>query len=151
MDYKEISALIALQHIPGVGSITAKRLVESAGSAAVLFERRTELSSLIPDIQPALIKALDCPAAHNRAAQELEFIYKHNIACIGYQDEAYPSLLRECDDAPVLLFYRGNTPLNPKHVVSIVGTRQCTDYGRVMCECFVRDLASLCPDTLIVS
>lgn len=151
MDNKELSALIALQHIPGIGSITAKRLLESVESASQLFELRNELTDLIPNVQPSLVKALDCPSAHHRAEQELEFIHKHNISCIGYHDEAYPSRLRECDDAPILLFYRGNTPLNPRRVVSIVGTRKSTDYGHSLCECFVRDLASQCPDVLIVS
>ena len=151
MDKKELLSLIALQHIPGVGSITAKRLLENVGSATKLFEQRDELPSIIPQIQPSLIKALDCPAAHQRAEKELEFIDKHHITCIGYHDADYPSRLRECEDAPTLLFYRGNTSLNPRRVVSIVGTRKCTDYGRDLCENFVRDLAALCPDTLIVS
>ena len=151
MDKKELQSLIALQHIPGVGSITAKRLLDSVGSATKLFEQRRELTSLIPQIQPSLIKALDCPSAHQRAEKELEFIDKHRITCIGYHDETYPSRLRECDDAPILLFYRGNTSLSPRRVVSIVGTRKCTDYGRDLCEGFVRDLSALCPDTLIVS
>lgn len=151
MDRKELLSLIALQHIPRVGSITAKRLVEAAGSAALLFEHRTELASMIPQIQPSLIKALDCPSAHQRAEQELEFIDRHHITCIGYHDEEYPSRLRECDDAPILLFYRGNASLNPRRVISIVGTRKCTEYGRDLCEGFVRDLAAQCPDVLIVS
>ena len=151
MDKKELQSLIALQHIPGVGSITAKRLLDSVGSATKLFEQRSELPLLIPQIQPSLIKALDCPSAHQHAEKELEFIDKHHITCIGYNDEIYPSRLRECDDAPILLFYRGNTSLSPRRVVSIVGTRKCTDYGRDLCEGFVRDLSALCPDTLIVS
>ncbi len=151
MDNKELLSLIALQHIPGIGNITAKRLVESVGSAALLFEHRNELVSMIPQIQPALIKALDCSTAHHRAEQELEFIEKHHINSIGFHDEAYPARLRECDDAPILLFYRGNTTLNPRRVISIVGTRKCTEYGRDLCECLVRDLATLCPDLLIVS
>lgn len=151
MDRKELLNLIALQHIPGVGSITAKRLLENVGSATTLFEQRSELPSIVPQIQKTLIKALDCPSAHQRAERELEFIDKHHITCIGYHDEAYPSRLRECDDAPTLLFYRGNTHLNPQRIVSIVGTRKCTDYGRDLCESFVRDLSALCPGTLIVS
>lgn len=151
MDRKELSNLIALQHIPGVGSITAKRLLEATGSATQLFEQRTELPSILPNAQPALIKALDCPSAHQRAEKELEFIEKHHITCIGYHDENFPYRLRECDDAPTLLFYRGNATLNPKRVVSIVGTRKCTDYGRDLCENFVRDLSEMCPDVLIVS
>ena len=151
MEEKELLALIALQHIPGIGSITAKRLLEAVGSAAKLFEHRVDLASMIPQVQPALVKALDCSSAHRRAEQELEFIRKHHITCIGYYDEAYPSRLRECDDAPILLFYRGNATLNPHRVVSIVGTRKCTEYGRELCESFVRDLSSLCPDVLVVS
>jgi DNA processing protein len=151
MDSKELLSLIALQHIPGVGSITAKRLIEGVGSAAKIFEYRTELPSMIPNVQPTLIKALDCPSAHRRAEQELEFIHKHHITCLGYHEEDYPIRLRECDDAPILLFYRGNTSLNPRRIVSIVGTRKCTDYGRDLCDSFVRDLASQCSDVLIIS
>ena len=151
MDQKELVSLIALQHIPGVGSITAKRLLESVGSATKIFEHRTELPEMIPNIQTSLVKALDCPAAHHRAEQELAFIDKHRITCIGFHDEAYPFRLRECDDAPSLLFYRGATTLNPRRVISVVGTRKCTDYGRERCEEFVRDLAAQCPDVLIVS
>lgn len=151
MNHQELQNLIALQHIPGIGSITAKRLLESMGSATQIFAQRTELPRLVPHVQPSLVKALDCPAAHRRAEQELEFITKHHITCIGYHDEAYPTRLRECDDAPSLLYYRGNTTFNPRRVVSIIGTRKCTDYGRDLCECFVRDLAALIPDVLIVS
>ena len=151
MDNKELLSLIALQHIPGIGSITAKRLIESIGSATQIFEHRTELPQLIPNIHPNLVNALDCPPAHCRAEQELAFIDKHHITCLGYNDEAYPARLRECDDAPILLFYRGNTSLNPRRIVSIVGTRKCTDYGRDLCERFVRDLATQLPDVLIVS
>ena len=151
MDRKELLSLIALQHIPGVGSITAKRLVEATGSAAVLFEHRADLPTIIPRVQPSLVGALDCPAAHSRAQRELEFIDKHRITCIGYHDEAYPSRLRECDDAPILLFYRGTAMLNPQRVVSIIGTRKCTDYGREVCDRFIRELAAQCPDVLIVS
>lgn len=151
MDNKELLSLIALQHIPGIGNITAKRLLENVGSATQVFEQRTELSRLAPNVQPSLIKALDYPSAHRRAEQELEFIDKHRITFIGYHDETYPSRLRECDDAPILLFYRGNTTLNPRRIVSIIGTRKCTDYGRDLCEQFVRDLAALLPDVLIVS
>ena len=82
MEQKELLGLIALQHIPGIGSITAKRLVEGVGSAAQVFEHRTELASMIPHVQPSLIRALDCPEAHRRAEQELEFIEKHRITCL---------------------------------------------------------------------
>ena len=79
MEQMELLSLIALQHIPGIGSITAKRLLDATGSATALFEQRTELPSKYPEFRTSIIKHLDCPAAHQRAEQALEFIEKHRI------------------------------------------------------------------------
>lgn len=59
--------------------------------------------------------------------------------------------MRECDDAPLALFYRGNADLNTLHIINMVGTRHATPYGQDICTRFLADLSALCPDTLIVS
>lgn len=59
--------------------------------------------------------------------------------------------MRECDDAPLALFYRGNADLNTLHIINIVGTRHATPYGQDICTRFLADLSALYPDTLIVS
>jgi DNA processing protein len=59
--------------------------------------------------------------------------------------------LRECDDAPLALFYRGNADLNALHVINMVGTRHATPYGQDICTRFLADLSVLCPNALIVS
>lgn len=59
--------------------------------------------------------------------------------------------MRECDDAPLALFYRGNADLNTLHIINIVGTRHATPYGQDICTRFLADLSVLCPNTLIVS
>jgi DNA processing protein len=81
----------------------------------------------------------------------LEFAEKNQIQCLTLNDASYPSRLRECEDAPLALFYRGNTPLNAQKVISIVGTRHATRYGEELCSSFMQDLVNLCPDTLIIS
>ena len=63
----------------------------------------------------------------------------------------YPQRLRECPDAPVVLYYMGNGQLNAQRVICIVGTRHCTIYGKDLVAAFVRDLSKLCPGILIVS
>ena len=50
-----------------------------------------------------------------------------------------------------MLFYKGNADLNRAHVINMVGTRHCTEYGKDICRHFVAELARLCPDVLIVS
>ena len=58
MNTKELLSLIALQHIPGIGSITAKRLVESIGSATQVFEYRTDLPTMIRKFNHRLSRRL---------------------------------------------------------------------------------------------
>lgn len=142
---------LALTRIPGLGLIGACSLVRTLGGASEVFLHRKELRELVPEVSDKLVKALDCPEAFRRAEEELEFAEKNRIQCITLNDAAYPSRLRECEDAPLALFYRGNVSLDALRVVSLVGTRHATSYGEDLCHAFVRDLKELCPDVLLVS
>ena len=147
----ELQALLALTCTPHVGVILGRRLVNGLGTAKAVYEHRTELPDYMPGVRSSLISVLDCPAAFKRADEELRYIEKHHIQCLSINDSAYPSRLRECDDAPLVLYGLGNANLNAKHIVSIVGTRKATPYGKDLCAALVRDLAQLCPDVLVVS
>ena len=142
---------LALTRIPGLGLTGALRLVSSLGSAVRVFEYRKELSQRVPGVSAKVIAALDNPEAFRRAEQELIFCEKNHIRCLTLNDESYPARLRECDDAPLALFYRGNADLNARRIINMVGTRHATPYGQDICSRFLEDLSSLCPDTLIVS
>ena len=142
---------LALTNISGLGLIGACHLVKAMGSATSVFQHRKELPELIPGATSKLVGALDNAEAFRRAEQELVFAEKNQIQCIVFNDERYPSRLRECEDAPLALFYRGNASLDALHVVSLVGTRHATSYGENLCLSFMRDLKELCPDVLVVS
>lgn len=152
MNTDERICSIALTFCAGIGHIGAKRLVDTVGSAAELFRLRTELPERYPGIiHASVVAALDNPSAFLRAEKELEWAEKNRVDCLTLADERYPSRLRECEDAPVVLFFKGNTDLNRLRVVSMVGTRHATDYGKQFCADFLRDLSALCPDVLVVS
>lgn len=85
------------------------------------------------------------------AQKELDFIEKHAIQLYYYKDHNYPYRLAQCTDAPLLLYAKGNVDVNPKHVVSIVGTRMPSERGKDWCRQFVLDLAMQVPDLTIVS
>ena len=142
---------IALTMVPGIGHIGAKHLIDGMGNAVDVFRLRKEIPERIPEVRQRVIEALDCPQAVLRAEQEYEFIRKNRISCLSFHDEAYPSRLRECEDAPVVLFFKGNADLNSFHILNMVGTRNATDYGTQICASFLRDLKALCPDVLVVS
>ena len=152
MDYAdERLCCVALTLCEGIGTLTAQRLVKAAGSASAVFARRKELPRLSPDIQPGALKALDTPNIFARAEKELDFAERHGIECLTQADSRYPVRLRQCEDAPLFLFFKGKADLNSLRVVSMVGTRRATDYGRQFCNDFVRDLSAYCPDLLVVS
>ena len=142
---------IALTMVPGIGHIGAKHLIDGMNNAVDIFRLRKEIPERIPEVSQRVVDALDCPQAVIRAEQEYEFIRKNRIACLSFHDEAYPSRLRECEDAPVVLFFKGNADLNSLHILNMVGTRNATDYGTQICASFLRDLKAVCPDVLVVS
>ena len=142
---------LALTRIYGLGLVGACNLIREMGTAGDIFRYRKELPERIPGVSEKLVKALDCPEAFKRAEEELLFAERNNIRCITFNDEQYPSRLRECEDAPLALFYRGNASLNALRVVSVVGTRHATPYGEEICRNFMEELAEVCPDTLVVS
>ena len=151
MNNDERICSIALTLCPGIGHIGAKRLIDGMGSAAEVFRQRKELPELLPGVSPAVVAALDNPAAFLRAEHEMEFVEKNRLTCLTLKDESYPSRLRECEDAPVVLFFKGNTDFNRLRVIDMVGTRNATEYGKQFCADFLRDLSASCPDVLVVS
>ena len=70
------------------------------------------------------------------------FATSNNIQILSYQCSEFPSRLNHCEDAPVILFKKGNGELNASKVISVVGTRKASDYGRKWCQKIVEQLAS---------
>ena len=151
MPEDELTALLTLNRIDGLGCAGARFLYEQLGSAKEIFRCRDHLKELIPGVRQSLIEALDYSGYHSFVREELEFIKRHGISCITFADEDYPARLRDCSDAPLVLFKMGNANLNALHIVSIVGTRKATDYGLSVCCSFINELYRLCPDIVVIS
>jgi len=90
-------------------------------------------------------------ASIERAKKEMDFIERHRISTIYFYDDDYPKLLRECPDAPVLLFMKGNVNLHDGHFVSIVGTRQASERGKMLTREIILSLAERLPKLTIIS
>lgn len=137
--------------IRGVGSIRARHLIEAFGSAKAVLEASEEQLLQLGSVGQLIIEGRRNPQLMQNSLRELCFIEDNRIRAIAYGDEGYPQRLLECSDAPALLFQLGNTPLDSPHMVSIVGTRNATQYGRDIVRQFVIDLHEAFPDVVIVS
>ena len=152
MNEQEVYYTIALTRMTGFNFQTALRLYRELGSGQAVYEHRLDMKDVLPECTDRLAESLkDWTVALARAAQEMEFITKHNVQALLLGDEAYPQRLAECPDAPIIMYYMGTAPLNQRRVVNIVSTRQCAIYGQDIIRRFVRDLKQMCPEVLIVS
>ena len=144
-------AMLALSKVQVPQLAIIHRLIEEVGSAKELIENATNIRDIFPEASPKLSELLGDETLIECAEREMEFIEKNNIRLICKGDDNYPYRLAECSDAPLVLHHMGNADLNAKHIVSIVGTRHASEYGKSVCENFVTDLAKFAPGTLIIS
>ncbi len=148
----EVIAAMTLMRINYFSLSGLTLMYRELGNAQTIIEHHANIGDIFPDASEKLVNGLrNIDEARARAEAELEFCQKHGIQPLPMNDEHYPARLRECDDAPLMLFYRGNADLNQQRVINIVGTRHCTAYGKDVISRFVRDLKALCPQLMIVS
>lgn len=150
---EKLKYIIALPLLSGVGLRTGQLLIEYFGDAEQVFRAtKTELSK-IPNIHTGTVQAMlsSKDNALKRADKELDFIEKNNIITYYFEDEEYPYRLRECLDAPLLLYCKGKVELNKSKFLSVVGTRMPTDNGKQTCKQIVNDIASKTTDICIIS
>lgn len=152
IDPQEIINTIALTRINHFHLTGMLQLYRRLGSATAVIEHRNNIRDVLPEASPRLVTSLQSVDRHlGRAEQELEWDLAHGVMPLCMNDENYPQRLRECDDAPLMLFYKGTVNLNQRRVVSVVGTRRSTIYGEDIIRRFMIELRQLCPQVLIVS
>ena len=145
----ELYYTLALLQVEGVGDILAKKLIHHCGSAEEVFKAKKTTLAKIEGIGKSLLKNIQDKTIFQKTENELRFIEKEDINLWYYQDNHYPERLKQCIDAPVLLFQSGNVDLSNRKVISIVGTRQITTYGSEFTKKLIEELTPLNP--IIVS
>ena len=132
-----------------MGPVNAKKLVAYCGGVEGMFSESKSSIKKIPNIGINLINQIKSEKLLNQALKELEFIEKNRLGCWSYWDENYPSKLKQCYDAPILLFYKGNIDFNRRKIISVVGTRNATSYAFSFCKEFIKEISPYSP--IIVS
>ncbi|RNI30624.1 DNA-processing protein DprA [Rufibacter latericius] len=133
---------VALPLIPGIGGGNARLLVSYCGSAQEVFLVSKDRLKKIPGVGEILASRI---ASHQSAVlRQAELILKRAtqeaVKILFYTSPEFPTRLRNLPDAPLLLYYKGTADLNASKIISIVGTRKSTEYGRVVTEQLVQGL-----------
>lgn len=140
---------VALTLVAGVGPLLAKNLISYCGSARAVFSANRHKLSRVPGIGNKILQNLASPQPLQEAEKMLAKAQKEGVSLLAYTDDDYPHRLKQVADAPILLYYRGATSLNPGRAIAIVGTRRATAYGKAITEQFVESLLPYKP--LVIS
>lgn len=152
MNHNETRNAIALTRVNYFNLAGLAQLYRKLGSATEVIAHRNNLKEVLPDASPRLLEAMHNIEQHLRVADaEMEYNARNNIKTLCLADNDYPQRLKNCADAPLVLFFKGNTDLNRARVINIVGTRHCTAYGQDVIRKFVTELKKLSPEVLVVS
>lgn len=151
MESSEQIHQLALALATGVGTKMARNLIKQTGSVSSIFEEKTGNLLKIPGFGQKIADSLKEDGLIKRAEKEIQFIRENKVHMVFFLDADYPSSLRQCPDAPIVLFYKGTLPSHLPHSLSIIGTRNPTQRGRELTNQWVGELAATLPDLYIIS
>lgn len=137
---QERLAFVALHFTPGIGDFLLKQLVSYCGSAEQVFKTPKGKLLKIPGVGEFSADAIKNSHSFSEAEKELKKAEQDDVEILLYTDKKYPHRLKSIEDAPALLYYKGNQNLNSQKAVGIVGTRQATEYGKRMVEQICQEL-----------
>lgn len=135
MTDQELIHRIALSMLKGIGPMNARNLVAYCGGVDPIFSDKKLKNTLekVPGIGPKLIASITDKKVLPAAEKELAYVRKNRLRMLFYLDAEYPKRLKQCEDAPVILFAKGDADLDAERMVSIVGTRTPTEPGKRLC------------------
>lgn len=139
-DNNDLFYQISLTLVPNIGPVIGRNLVSYCGGVEAIFKEKVSNLSKIPGVGLERAKAIKSGSFFDRVEKEINFIDKYQIRCLFFTDAQYPRRLKSVDNAPLLLYFKGNCDLNADRMVAIVGTRKPTESGRQNVEKLVEAL-----------
>jgi DNA processing protein len=132
---------MALIQVPGIGAFHAKILINRFGDAGSIFRATPRSLSTIWGIGEVRAKAINTFKEFDAVEKEMSFLEKYRIRPLFFDDTEYPRRLTKNKQGPFLLFYKGTADLNAGRILSVVGTRTPTEYGKRLTDTLIEGLA----------
>lgn len=150
-DRESLQYRIAFASLRGMGYDLAQKILAVIPSEKDFFTiSEKELQSLL-QTKVKMTEHAYRQEHLEKALCETDFVIKNNIGVTYFTDNDYPLRLNHAQDAPILFFSKGECNLNASKIISIVGTRHATAYGKHFCDKFAEELKTLVDDVVIVS
>lgn len=133
---------LALGRVPSIGNVLAKTLAEHFETAEAIFKASLKQLCQVDGISEVKAGNIRSFKDFEACQTEYSFLQKHSIRLLFVKDPDYPQRLLNCYDPPTILYYKGSANLNGGRIISIIGTRHLTDYGKQVTEQLVEGLST---------
>lgn len=118
-----------------------EKVLKNFDEIEALFDKnQLKIAFFDKDLEHIRDELLDLDEIKFQQKIEDEF-YKYGISFITYVSDDYPEKLKVISDPPLVLYLKGERGLLNKKSISIVGTRSPTEYGKMVCENFTKELS----------
>lgn len=142
---ENLKTALALTRVSGLGRQTLKFLSEEFQNLHQIFDLSQVEVADRTGFKKEWVEKIRQEADFTFAERELNFCDDSGIRIHLFGQNDYPSRLSYCQDAPAILFSKGNLPLDAKKWLAVVGTRKATAYGKEWCKKTITELADLKP------
>jgi len=138
---QELQDAVALNLVRGLGPRLQMLVLERFGTATAALNSPVEHWEQIPGVGAKIVRELRERNHRDMARREINDCQAEDIRLVARDDSRYPSGLREIADPPLVLYEQGQLLPTDSLAVAIVGSRNCTMYGRRMAEKIAAGLA----------
>lgn len=120
---------IAFSLIKGIGSVRFNKIKSFFGDLSIAWHAPVEVFREI-GLPKRVVENLAKIRDEVNLEKLYESVFQSGAAVITLLDEDYPALLKEIDQAPPVLYIKGNITKEDEFAVAMVGTRRVTAYGQ---------------------
>jgi DNA processing protein len=140
MNEHDFIDLLRLYSIQGIGATRIRNLISAFGSPKAVLRAPIQRLIRIQGVEKHIALRIKENVDEKYVSFQLDYLRKNDIKVLTYWDNRYPPRLKKIYDAPVILFYRGDISVLKTDAIGVVGTRNPSEYGKMITEKFCRDL-----------
>ena len=132
---------LRLQLVPGIGPRHQRDLLSYFETPGKILSASIAELEQVSGIGPKLAMQIQTTRRSSEAENQWRLCCEHGFELLQLGTDQYPKNLAQVDDAPLLLFCRGDVQERDEMSIGIVGSRRCTVYGQQQAEKLARGLA----------
>ena len=133
--------LAAIGAVGGISRSKLLKLVQIFGSAQAVYEAEPQQLLAAGVVKEEAVADFTNKRRSDLLSRLQRFCDRQGVRLISYQDADYPQSLLQIADPPLVLYVKGVLP-PAGYALAVVGSRECTEYGKKAAKLFTKDLAA---------